>query len=188
MKFSREFYIPKSAVKISDKASSAIAYLRTYKGKNGEDRYSVTAFGGKRSKPDFSFWYPTLERAEAKIKGHFAGEQARIETKAKRKAEDKAAHNFEVGTVLTGSWGYDQTNPEAYQVVEIVGKRTVKIRKIGFIRMEANCGMSEYVVPDVDGFTSDTVLTKRVTRNRISMDHYGLTAWDGQKMYNSWYA
>jgi hypothetical protein len=49
MKFSRAFYIPRGAVKVTDKHSDAVAYFYT----NLHGQVCAKGFHGKASKPDF---------------------------------------------------------------------------------------------------------------------------------------
>ena len=41
-----------------------------------------------------------------------------------------AKAGLKVGDVLSGSWGYDQTNVEFWEVTKLVGKRMVEIREL----------------------------------------------------------
>src|SRR5690349_3099835 len=60
-----------------------------------------------------------------------------------------------VGDILYSSWGYDQTNGDFYQMVE-VKTRAVVIKPIVKRRLEQNAGfMSAYVLPIKDAFVKD---------------------------------
>jgi hypothetical protein len=89
------------------------------------------------------------------------GLTARAKDKAdKKKQLDEARANFvnpfTVGQVFYDSWGYDQTNIDFYQVVEI-GKRSIKLRKIGENIVPGSQGnMCEHVTPAVDSFTGES--------------------------------
>lgn len=123
----RAHFIPKGAVKFSDRQSSAVVYAH----ENRPGFFSLMGFSGKRQKPDFHYRYPTAEKREAKAKAHFesvrASEAYRIERREKRKAE---GHKLKVGSILRRSWGYDQTNIDYYEVVRLVGAKMVEIVEI----------------------------------------------------------
>ena len=108
------------------------------------------------------------------------------ETRKRRDGEYVAEHGdlsgiLGVGDLLTGSWGYDQTNAELWQVVARSG-RTVTIRPVdGFV---SNSGPSERVYPCKDQFAGDPV-RKVVTRfGSVKLFKWGvyLHKWDGGAM------
>lgn len=86
---------------------------------------------------------------------------ANVKSKTNEKATLDAArasfvNPFKVGQIFYDSWGYDQTNIDFYEVVEVL-KRAVKLRKIGQKKVEGSSeswGMSEYVTPDAGNFIS----------------------------------
>lgn len=91
----------------------------------------VVGYYGKAAKHSFNYVFKSLERAEAFIAEKVAGGKATLEFRAKQKAERLAApRGLEVGDILMSMWGYDQTNVDYYQVVELVGKTKVLIREI----------------------------------------------------------
>lgn len=85
----------------------------------------------------------------------------RVKDETNRRQMKKEAvgnHSFKCGDVLYQSWGYDQTNINFYQVVEVLPK-SVKIRPISQIMVEGSDGfMSEYVKPDINGFTGEAII------------------------------
>lgn len=42
----------------------------------------------------------------------------------------KPEHDLQVGDVVRCSWGYDQTNVNHYQIIALIGKRTVEVREL----------------------------------------------------------
>jgi len=42
----------------------------------------------------------------------------------------KPEHDLQVGDVVRSSWGYDQTNVNHYQIIALIGKRTVEVREL----------------------------------------------------------
>lgn len=123
----REFYIPKGAVKITDKASDAVAYL--YRTPKDQPAYCV--FYGKQSKPVAR--YRALNEAQRikAVQQLFDSRQASLRAKADRRAERNAKpRKVELGAAYYTMWGYDQTNVDWYEVVELVGEKSARVRRI----------------------------------------------------------
>jgi len=118
-----------------------------------------------------------------------------------------------VGDILHHSWGYDQTNCDFYQVVE-VKKASVVLRKIGAKRVDGSEGfMSESLMPEKDAFITEgyhaltkhdgnitpdnCTILKRVSfyvqdddslRYYIPVPYGWCSVWEGKPQYHSWYA
>lgn len=189
LKHTRESYIPKGSTKIADKKSTAVCYLKEGTRANGDTYFWLVGFDGRKNKPVINTTYRSKERALGAIGRYFESCQLTDAYRAKRQEERKAPHKLKVGDVLTGSWGYEQTNPEAYQVVEVVGKSTVKLRQLHLIALNANSDMSQYVMPDIGNFAGDKVITRRASSDNSVKLHSScyLSPWRGNKMYHSWY-
>src|SRR4051794_14833133 len=112
------FYVPKGATKIQDKKSGAVAYLY-----ERHRQPCAAVFYAKASKPARQFRFRSAVTRESRIRGFFQGcreHQARV---AARRQERKAfAHDYQVGDILNTCWGYEQTNREFFEVVEVRGK------------------------------------------------------------------
>ena len=104
--------------------------------------------------------------------------------------EKQTETGVKVGDIFVSSWGYDQTNVDCYQVVEVKGKSTVVLREVSYKYVEGTQGsMSSGVQPVKDAFISDELITKRIKDNYISFDFSLATLWDGKRSYYcSWYA
>jgi len=191
MKFPREFYIPKGSTKVADKNSSAVCYFKRFERADGQIRFQVAAFYGKRSKPDFNYVYADETKAGLAVANHFRNCQEHDKRVVARRKDRNQPHTLKVGTVLYGTWGYDQTNVDCFQVIKVT-KGTVTIRRIGLVPMAATGPDAQYVIPDVDGFLEgnrDEIHTKRATGdNRVKL-HSSCTLhpWTGGKIYHSWY-
>jgi hypothetical protein len=148
-KLSREFYIPKGAVKVSDKRSDAVAYLTS----NHAGKPCAMVFYGKQSKPVANYRFrDDAERAQS-IERLFTARQAHDKRQADRRAEDKAfVHDAQVGDIYRTCWGYDQTNVEFFQIVEIKGKWAI-LREIAAAVDERTAGgPSERIGPQTGAF------------------------------------
>jgi hypothetical protein len=111
-------------------------------------------------------------------------------------------HNLTVGTLLVASWGYDQTNIDAYQVVE-VGPSSIKVRAIATEQVPGSNtgGMSCKVRVVKDKFlegnhgfgmkdgNAPTLLRLTKSGNFRIKGRYSLSVTDEKKEhYMSWYA
>ena len=106
--------------------------------------------------------------------------------KITRREEKKSkSHNFKEGDILTGSWGYDQTNQEFYEFVETKGK-SIYIRKIGVLRV-GSLGSQDRVIPDPSS-CSEKILRKIPQSYSgdnwyVNFDHFSLSKWCGETRY-----
>ncbi|BEV44403.1 hypothetical protein [Afipia carboxidovorans] len=118
MKLTREFYIPKSSTKVTDKASDAVAYLFT----NARGNPCASLFVGKQAKPLWSYRFGDTARRSTRIGDAFKARQEQLSRKAEARQRRKAVPGrYKVGDVFKRVWGYDQTNVDYYEVVEARG-------------------------------------------------------------------
>ena len=119
-----------------------------------------------------------------------------IELKKKSIQKDKElkenlVNSISIGDIFVSSWGYDQTNIDAYQVVEKKSK-TIILSEIRISQVPGTEGyMSCQVVPVKDAFVDKNVTIKKlVNTNGIKFSSYKYAnKWDGKSSYyNSWYA
>lgn len=72
-------------------------------------------------------WYgfSTEEAVKAAIEGKEAPK-----TERKPKAEKANKYGIKVGDIFHASWGWEQTNNDFFQVVELVGESSVRVREV----------------------------------------------------------
>jgi hypothetical protein len=162
--------------------------------KNGKP--GVLVWKGKQAKPLQYYSFPSVEKQMAHVKELIESEVKEMEAK-KAKAEKKKAAvcPYKVGDILTGSWGYDQTNVEAYEIVALKGKKTVVLKSVCMEITDTVSGMSCHVKPLKGEYVEGA---KEIVKMAMTHDgekwyvklHYScyLSLWDGSKMYKSWYA
>ena len=159
----------------------------------------VRIWRGKQSKPFINYIYQTLDRAEEKIKRvkDSADERFKDEEDRKNKKEQLLKNyqtDLKSGDILTDSWGYDQTNVEFYEVLEVKGG-TVLLQEIGQDYVETNF-MSGETKPDRSKKVGKPIKKRiclRVAGEKIResvkiCDSIRLTKWDGSLRYSSSYA
>ena len=145
-------------------------------------------------KIEFNYRYGSVARMIEHVEQFLAGVERAIEYKAQRKAERAAqrvaaVENVQEGDIYVASWGWEQTNIDAYQVVAKKGA-TVTLREVGLQSVEGSEGfMCDRVVPVKDAFIGKE-FKKRITGKYIKIDDVrsASVAEDGKSFYRSWYA
>ena len=183
-KMTRDFYVPTDAVKVE---REGLTGAEAYKFDFG-DKPCAMMFVGKQAKPAMHYTYATVERRDAAIEKFFDGQAKVAELKKERAAaakarKEEAKANVKVGDIFCGSWGYDQTNQEFYQVVEKKGG-TCKLQEIGKQIVEAK-QTAEYVRPNPDIKIGEPV-TKRINQSGgFTFDVFNLYPDEGRPRYQT---
>lgn len=204
---SRELYldagrlhrIPSNSELFTLPECSAVVYFYT----SGQKQYAI-GFRGKAQKPSFHYSFKTTERRSEYCFGWLCDQAEAEASIAERKAKEAAERasfvtGFMVGDVIHYSWGYEQTNPEFYQVIEVKGKSVVirRIKQETATGSEFSHGMAENRLPVFDAFIGEPI--RKVVRP--GSDGRGLLSFDfgvgsfwgnqqtpGRAVYCSWYA
>jgi hypothetical protein len=115
-------------------------------------------YAGKSCKPTSNYYYHTEAQMMKAIEDFFAGLERTAEVKATRKNAERIArsigHGWEVGDILNGSWGYEQTNQEFCKVVATT-QNSVTIVEIGSVTVESTGYASSRVKADPDNIISE---------------------------------
>lgn len=155
----------------------------------------VTAFSGRRTKPDIHGYCRGEDEAKSSIEKWANYHLSVVAKKAAKKAELKTAtnENVKIGDVFYSSWGYEQTNVDYYQVVGIKGKASVELREIAGAIVE-NGRASGTIVPVVDHFISDEIISRRLNHSgHIKIDRVQIATKkeyqlvDGEKIFKADY-
>jgi hypothetical protein len=185
----REFYIVPGSVKVAHKHSSAVAYLSTSRAGRPEAKF----FHGKAQKPSKYLWFFTEKAREAAVKSFFESVQQTEEHKAKIKAEAQAElakpQPYKVGQIFVCSWGWEQTQVQAFEVIELVGQRSVKVREIACER-EYTHSMQGYAKPIPGRFIKEAEVKKILRGGSIKIASYAFAypMEEGRRYHFSEYA
>ena len=184
MKLTRDFFIPtKYTAKVNPKGIQAEIYLINERG-----TFQAIGFGGRRARPDFNYLFRTNEQRQNYVEKYIKNAQKAHDEKLERLGRKKNfKHTLEVGSILYSSWGYDQTNIDFYQVVEVVGNKSVKLRKICKSVDHSETG-SDYVIASKDDFVKDSKPMLKTVRegNTITLNSYSSAyPWDGKPKYET---
>ncbi len=183
-------------VNVIEKPGVEIVAFTNYKGK-----LCTLIWYGKQTKPSKYYAWTTEEKREEYINERLLFvEYLETEKVIKAARKKKAKHPYKVGDLLTGSWGYGQTNVDAFQVTAVKGK-TIEIKEIAVCVVEdsyAAHGMACEVEPIHDHFVEGAKTYKKIPQVNImnngqeywsikSPVHGNLTLWSGDPLYKSWY-
>ena len=188
-------YLDKDGVTTHDKYLGIDIYKKSWVSTaTGKTKCGLTAFRGEQSRPfaHYIFSNPAQRNNfEVKIKSN---EKERHDSKIKRRTAKKEWKNtFKVGDILYTSWGYDQTNIEFWQVVEVSGRATT-VREIAQDKTQEGF-MSGNTIPVKNNFIGKPL--RKLAQPSGGRDGGGYLkisscqhawAWDGKSKYWSSYA
>jgi hypothetical protein len=205
VKLTREVYLRVGAqAQPSDNVPIEKAICYTYVQSNGHT--VVVCFIGKQSKPAKTLCYRTHEEAMKTVAafyrnvaevGEYKKEQKQKQLEKQRQA--KAEFEGKIGSIFVASWGYEQTNVDAYQITARLNNQTVEVVEVGTASTGKNNGfsaMADNVKPvPVSAEIAATLpkLKARITsKNTIQVggkrSSGNADLWDGERdYYNSWY-
>jgi hypothetical protein len=152
---------PAGSITIKPKGIDAVIYVGN---REGGGLYAV-GYIGTAARPSFNYRFKTAEARDKYLAEWSANLAANMEHKAKRATErkEKLAKpcGLKVGDVLYGSWGYDQTNVEFWEVTKMIGPRMVEIREL-CTETEATGYLCGKAVPLPGKYTDKAPLRKKV--------------------------
>lgn len=160
--------------------------------RNNTNWFLAVGFKGNRIRNQFYYRFRSAQERLDYIDNFFIGllkqQKIRAERKVTMKAQkERLSKRFVVGTVLTGSWGYEQTNREFYQVVEKYSDFKLSIRPIGSEIIEGSEGHDSCYVKPIKNHFCGHPITKMVSPWGISFDNFTLNPCkDNSKHYKSW--
>jgi len=156
-------------------------------------------------KPEFNYRFRTKERMVEFITEFIEKKLEVLKWKeekkeAKKKAREEMKHSFEVGQVLYDSWGWEQTNIDFYQVIEVKPKSVIVNRISSNYAKNQESGyssMSAFVVPNKNSFIGEpqrkpilVSVHNNIPSYYIKSKHGWISEYtDGERgVYSSWYA
>lgn len=156
--------------------------------------YTAITFTGKAQKPSIFSGYGSAQRRQEVVESWLANISEHAAMKAQnRQAKKEAVCPFKEGDIISGSWGYDQTNVEFFEIVAAKGRK-VTIRELGHASIKGSEGfMCESVVPNHGCYIGEPEVHIAQTYSGDSWyiklhDSCSLHLWEGDKRYKSWYA
>lgn len=151
-----------------------------YKEKDGKP--IVMGFAGRRTKPDFYYRFSTRERMTEYLNNWRKNLEARDEQVKKRQQERLAPTTLKKGDVLYGTWGYDQTNVDFYEVISVLGSRMIEIQEVKSRFVDWDGGPNAHSMPCI-GEYQGKVMQKIVSNDRVRINSYlSVGKWDGRSV------
>jgi hypothetical protein len=149
----------------------------------------------KAMKPHINYAFKTREQLQKclfnEIEAMKASERSKEQYKQDRKVTPEKLSLVKVGDIYHASWGYDQTNNDYYQIVDIRGSIAI-LRPIGSFGVPGSEGfMSCKVMAEKDKFIGDPIRSRiqfRGNAPHFTINSHYAKLWDGKPDYESWYA
>lgn len=114
----RQACIPHGAIKVSPKGVAMQFYLY-----ETVDRPCAMCFKGSAARPAWRFYFRSIAERDKRIQATIEACKARDAAHKKRHNERKGwVNTYKVGDIFGTCWGYDQTNREYFEVIEVKGK------------------------------------------------------------------
>ena len=177
-----ERWIPSGSTAIERPDLPAVVYVKGL---------TAIAYGGKRNNHDWYHRFVTEKRMREHIADYFRNLEGHKEFMEERKRQRAGyRHDYQVGDILHGSWGYDQTNNVFVQVVRVVSEKSIAVRPIAHTLTQFTQAMAGYVMPIKDKFTGPEYVRQVGSGGSINGEarYVSLSRWNGQPCYESWYA
>lgn len=159
---------------------------------NYGEKPACKAWRGKQGRPYAHYTFRSPESREQWIAREKEGEDQHNAYREQHKAASAKAladmqAQIQVGTVLSGSWGYDQTNPEIWQVVERKGN-AVWLRECVCEHVRGTGPDAEMIRPT--GEVHGEAVKRLITPHGIKINEFcAITPTDPKaEHYHSWYA
>jgi len=147
-------------------------------------------FTGNKAKENWLFRFRTSEEFEEKARITVENMKNRKKWfEDRRKERNSFRHVLKTGDILEASWGYDQTNVDFYEVIEVKGKM-VGLKEIGSRVCQATGPMSANVTPVPGKYYGEIFFRKVLMGNYVNIDNRKVRQagiWDGKPSYSSWY-
>lgn len=175
-------YIPENSQAVQD--THCVIYKYELNGKN-----IAIGYKGTSSKPSFHVSFRT-EEDRTRFINDWRGSIAKREDEklARKLAKKNYVHNVKVGDIFDSSWGYEQTNVDFYQVIDVKGKHVV-LRKI-CQRITEEYRDQGRCIPIKDSFVANAEPFKKLVSQGynntpiIRLNSYShCSLWDGKPCY-----
>lgn len=186
-------YTTDSSFEIETKNNcNCIAYLFESDIKGVKD-FRVVIFEGRKMKASFYYRFSTIEKRNDYLNKYFENKEKQhqylIEKKnVKKNRKIQLSEKIKVGSILHGSWGYEQTNCELYQVIEKISDFKVVIREVKQETIEGTADHSSCSVkPILNDFIGEPI-TKLISEYGVKV-HRSCTlkpANEKTSFYKSW--
>lgn len=185
----REYYLPQKArgtEPIKPDGTDLVIYTYEGEGPRGP-RYYAIGFAGKAQKPLFHEQYQSESSRKRAVEEYIESRRRLLVMKEKAREEKRGwQHNVQVGDIFYTSWGYDQTNIDFYEVVDVRGSIIV-VREIDSVVVSSGAG-SESVMAEPGDFIGPPTRVKVQKAGNQATFKIGTTyahEWDGRPLHQT---
>ena len=182
-------YVPPGASEVQHDAAGAVVYTYT----TARGVASAIGYAGTAYRPAFHHSFRNEEARSAFLARWLESQVARAAARRDRQEKKASAvHSLLVGDIVYSSWGYEQTNIDFFQVVEVVSAKSVRLKPIDQTTEETGF-MSGTTRGLKDQFSvgGDSLLCRadgEHIRNVGGKYKRSASKWDGRDLHCSWYA
>lgn len=187
--FPREFHLPPDVrptpAHVPEGTDLAIWTWEQPVGPKQETKYFLIIFAGKANKPLVGpYYYRTPQERQHRIDETVKSRKAVLEMKERQQQERRDfVHNIQKGEIFVSSWGYDQTNIDFFEVVEIKGKMVV-VREVAQ-KVQRSAPPTDYVVPVPGHYVGQPILVRPNTSGGFKVNDHSAHKWDGEPEYQT---
>lgn len=188
----RESYLPKELVGTKPNYDTKGLPLAVWTWEDDRGIYAI-GFKGRAKKPLFYTRYRSESNRERDIQSYMDGVRENEERKRKNREEQKSwGHGISVGDIFYSSWGYDQTNIDYYEIVDVRGKQVI-VREIETQTMGPDDGPQVKVTPAKGRYKGKAMRRKprKGYKGQPSIkisDVQTAYPWDGKPKYQTGWA
>lgn len=175
---------PEGAREVTRPGVDAVVYVTS--------ETTALGYSGRSKKPSWRYRFQSQDDRDKYIETFFTNVQRIQDRRVARRVERSAFKTALVaGDILYGTWGYEQTNVDFLQVLEVLASgRSVRVQPIeSDIQERGSRGsMSGDATPIPNAFKDRPMLKRVLPGNRLSSEYCSLSKWDGRPVSCSWYA
>ena len=147
--------------------------------------YFLVIYQGKQSKPFVNYYYRSEGERARTLEGYVKGSRERLERKQKSRDDAKQFKtSLFYGDILYTSWGYDQTNVDFYEVIEVLGDKMIKVREVASDVVDGD-GMYQNVVAVPGKYVGPEMKVKVTQGDNAKIDGHYAHKWDGKPKHET---
>ena len=166
------------------------AYVITHESTTeaGEIKFLAKGYKSRAKHHTFYYAFRSAVERERYINSFLKNLESHEELLHKRKLEREKPSELNKGDCFNFSWGYEQTNQNFFQVVEVLKNNYVVIREIGKTYRETGF-MFGYAKPEKDHFIGEPIRKKVIFGDAVKIKSYGWcnkTEWDKEHIQTSY--
>ena len=134
-----------------------VAYIRDIDHVGNSVQCEAMIFIGRKNKPEWYYRFDSIAAAMAQITLTASRHAEYLRHKEEVRAKKAAwVPNIKIGDVFGTSWGWDQTNREFYEVVDIPSPKTVLLSELETrLEVDGNQAMTGRVYPQKGKYTGE---------------------------------